>query len=140
MGDPKASFKGRVEIDPDTSGSWEKLENVTEANADMLQDQIEASHLGDEGERRINGRVDFTLEATLNFTFSESTHTDLLDAARGGGEVGVRVLPDEDESDNYIEAVCNVESGSLSLSGDDASPMDVSFENSDGNKWSYSTE
>ena len=142
MGSPKASFNAKIEIDPGDNGSWEELANVVDGNPDMLQEQIEASQFGDPGERRVDGRVDFNLDLTVNFNLSEPTHQDMLDALRGDPDatpVGVRVYPDRDETGQFISAVCNAESGNLTLGGDDASPIDLTFENSDGSKWSYET-
>jgi hypothetical protein len=135
----KAGWKGKVEVDYDQTSTFEELANVQSCDFEPMRALLDGSAFGDEGEVRIGGRTDFTASAPFFHDFAnESSHTGLLDAILNEETVDVRIYPDRDAS-FYFEATCLVSSASGSASGGSTQQTTAEFQNSDGNKWGYST-
>ena len=134
-----SGHKAKIDIDVGQTASFVELEQVTDSSVEKLIDLLESSEYGDDGERRTPGRVDFTLDATVNLDLGLSSHQDLYGALRDGTLVDVEVTPDRDTAANKITATCYCGTGSSDLGGGDVETEDFSFENADGSKWAFET-
>lgn len=131
------TYNSSIEIDPNQASSFTELTGTIDSNVELLVEQIGTSEFGDDGERRMAGRGDFTLDVTFKFDFAQAEHDDLLDALKDRELVDVRVFPDRDETGKYFAATCRIASFSLSLGNSDVVQVSASLQNADGDIWTF---
>lgn len=132
-----ADYKGKLEVDIDNDDTWSEVTNTVDATANPTNNSIDSSQLDDAGNRRTQGRADFSVEATVNLDLTLTQHQTLLDRAKDESEIGMRWYPDRNNS-QYLEAVGLISDFSLEATGDDVVSGSFTFQNSDGNEWTTS--
>lgn len=130
-----AGWKGKLEYSTDSGSTWTELAEVTSGNPSTPIAELMASVFNDEGEARIHGRYDFTIDVESQLDMSDSTHQAIINAARDESEYPWRIYPDRNTTTQYFQGTCKVFDLSFDFSGGSVNTMSFQVRNSDGNKW-----
>lgn len=137
----KTSFQGgntnlKIHVSGTNTASLSGIPEATDVTVDLNNNSIDVSKLGQTAIERLAGRNDFSVSWDMNLDLSLTRHQQLLDRTKDDQAVLVRVDPSgSGSSGQRLDAVCKVDTASLSVPGDSQNTTSLTANNSDGTDW-----